>query len=208
MITEQRIQTAYEQSGNECGWRFLCSHRSTMQTATVAFIGLNPGGNAPEPERDGFDMSEGTTAYTHESWGGAAPGESKLQKQVIAVFERLGQRPEDVLSGNLIPFRSPEIAALKSPEFSREFGESLWREILAQAPVDTVVTMGADARDAVWRMLGAINVQKVSYQWGKETASKARSQSGHRLIALPHLSRRQIMLTPKRQAALEELFAH
>ncbi len=58
-----------------------------------------------------FAMSSGS-AWVVESWKGRSPGKAPLQRQVLFLFELLGEKPAAVLSGNLVPFRSPDWDAL------------------------------------------------------------------------------------------------
>lgn len=106
----QRIQTAYERSGNDTGWEMFASPRKVLNGAEVAFLGLNPAGydfHKPSSSRD-FATKCGESAYVDQIWGGASkPGQNKLQLQIRASFKKGGVKPEDVLAGNLVPFRSP-----------------------------------------------------------------------------------------------------
>lgn len=203
---ESKIVRAYTDSGNVMGWRFLSSPTQTLMGARVAFIGLNPGGSNHDDDHGEFAMDLGKSAYRDESWAGRNPGESKLQKQVLALFDRLGEKPEDVLSGNLVPFRSPNWANLKEPKKAIKFGEELWSEVLEKARPSLVVTMGGETRDSVCRLLQVRNLRKTLVGWGSITASKGEF-SGGTFVGLPHLSRFGIMGRPESSPYLDKLFA-
>lgn len=79
-VTADAIEQAYRASGNEMGWRFLSCPASNLTGAEMAFIGLNPAGDAPE-DRDSFAMPEGKSAYGDESWNRNSPGEAVLQSR-------------------------------------------------------------------------------------------------------------------------------
>jgi len=64
---------------------------------------------------------ESGSAYRDERW----PPRNVLQKQVLALFERLDIVPEDVLAGNLAPFRSPSWKQLRNPHEAFKFGLQL-----------------------------------------------------------------------------------
>jgi hypothetical protein len=202
---ESKIVRAYQASGNAMGWRFLSSPAQTLMGARVAFIGLNPGGSEHDDNHGEFSMAPGKSAYRDESWAGCNPGENKLQKQVLALFDRLNEKPEDVLSGNLVPFRSPNWASLKGSQKALEFGEELWREVLRKARPSFVVTMGGEARDSVCRLLQIRNVKKTMVGWGNISASKGKF-SGGTFVGLPHLSRFGILNRPESSPYLDELF--
>lgn len=103
-----RIEQEYLRRGDRLGWRLLSSPWEIVSSAEVAFIGLQPGGTYAPAEHPDLCPEQGS-AYVTESWVGAAPGQSPLQRQVRALFEMLGVAPETVLAGNLVPFRSPNV---------------------------------------------------------------------------------------------------
>lgn len=187
------------------GWRLLASPESTLDGSKVAFIGLNPGGSSVDAEHSVFAMPEGQSAYVDESWKGCAAGESPLQRQVRALFERLEVVPHSVLAGNLVPFRSPDWSRLVDPKGSLTFGKELWRGILRRADASIVVTMGGDATKAVADLLSAENMRRHPVGWGNISAQRG-SFDGGTLIGLPHLSRFGIMTRAKSADQLNSLF--
>ncbi|WP_165978808.1 uracil-DNA glycosylase family protein [Antarcticimicrobium luteum] len=198
-----RIEAAYQRSGNALGWRFLYSPAETLQGARIAFLGLNPGGSAEDDAHATYAMESGS-AYSHESWVGCAPGESRLQRQVLALFERLDTKPEHVLAGNLVPFRSRDWQSLKNPEDSVQFGTELWEEVLRSAKPALVITMGSQTRRIVVNLLGIEELTKHDVGWGRVAAYKGRFDGG-RFVGLPHLSRFGIITRPQSTEVLDEL---
>tara|TARA_R110002074_G_scaffold106309_3_gene229447 strand:+ start:4654 stop:5307 length:654 start_codon:yes stop_codon:yes gene_type:complete len=205
---ENTIQRAYEArlqqnpSGRPLGWRLLYSPRSVLEGARVAFIGLNPGGSTVDPEHGVFSSERGS-AYRREveNWGAS----SQLQDQVLELFRRLNVSPEEVLAGNLVPFRSPSEATLEDAPGAIAFGKTLWAEILTTARPSVVVSMGGTANREVAQLLGVNDVKSHPVGWGNYTASRGRFPDGI-WIGLPHLSRFAIMKRAPSQAALVELF--
>ncbi|MEG3662779.1 uracil-DNA glycosylase family protein [Celeribacter halophilus] len=200
-----QIEAAYEKSGNTMGWRLLASPECTLHVAKVAFIGLNPGGSAVDAAHSVFSMPDGRSAYVDESWAGFAAGESPLQRQVRALFDRLKIAPEVVLAGNLVPFRSPDWASLVDPKGSLAFGKELWRGILRQAGASIVITMGGETTKAVADLLHVQNISRYPVGWGKITAQRGSFQNGT-LIGLPHLSRFGVMNRAASSDHLDRLF--
>ena len=194
------IAEAYERSGNGMGWRLLYSPPAVLDGADIAFIGLNPGGITYGAWVGEFAMKEGS-AYCVESWAGSPQGESRLQKQVRALFERLNVRPEDVLAGNLVPYRSPDWAALRDPDDAVAFGAQLWGRILERAKPPVVITMGGAATRIVGDLLGVAGLEKHAIGWGKVSATRG-TFGGGVLIGLPHLSRFSIMTREASQRGL------
>jgi hypothetical protein len=201
----RRIEEAYARSGNTCGWRLLASPSSVLERAEVAFIGLNPGGSFQPDDHAELAMSYGS-AYVLEVWGGSQqPGASPLQKQVRALFERLSVEPEQVLAGNLVPFRSPSWDCLAAPDFSLHFGELLWTDILDSARPTLVIGMGRKLHAPLSRILGASNPRVIPVGWGRISAMKATFPGGN-LVVLPHLSRFGIVTKAESASALRTLF--
>jgi hypothetical protein len=183
-------------------WRLLYSPRRVLSGARVAFIGLNPGGRFVDPTHGKFSCEAGS-AYRRsvENWGPS----SALQDQVIALFNRLGVVPEDVLAGNLVPFRSPSENSLAGAAEATAFGKNLWKEILGKVSPSIIVTMGVPANREVANLLRVREVKAIAIGWGNLTASRARFAGGT-WIGLPHLSRFTIMNRPASKEALDELF--
>jgi hypothetical protein len=161
---EEEIDAAYRRSGNKLGWRFLYSPESMLAGADLAFIGLNPGGDTIPTGHAEFAMDR-SSAYATERWKSrkklCLPGKHPLQVQILSLFRRLGARPEEVLAGNLVPFRSPCWDALVDKRFSLEFGCSLWRRVLHRARPSIVVSMGGKANEAIAKILQVDRLEAV-----------------------------------------------
>lgn len=184
------------------GWRLLYSPRRVLSGARVAFIGLNPGGRSIDPTHGEFSTEAGS-AYRKEieDWGPS----SSLQDQVIALFHRLNVVPEDVLAGNLVPFRSPSEDSLPGVSEAIAFGRYLWKEILDNVRPSIVVSMGGTTNREISRLVKVRDTTKYAIGWGSYTASRG-DFAGGTWIGLPHLSRFTIMRRSASQTALNELF--
>lgn len=187
------------------GWRLLASPSSTLERSKIAFIGLNPGGSSVDAEHSVFAMPEGQSAYVDESWAGHSAGKSPLQRQVLALFERLNVEPHDVLAGNLVPFRSSDWASLVDPKGAIGFGKELWSGILKQARPSIVITMGGETTKAVADLLNVQDLSRHSVGWGSITAQRGTFDSGV-FFGLPHLSRFGVMTRTASADHLDKLF--
>lgn len=204
---EAAIEEAYEirrrrYPDSALGWRLLYSPRRVLSGARVAFIGFNPGGRSINLKHGEFSTEAGS-AYRKEveDWASS----SSLQEQVMALFHRLDVKPEDVLAGNLVPFRSPSEDSLAGTSEAVIFGKNLWKEILARARPSLVVSMGGTTNREISRLLMVHDVKKYPTGWGNYTASRG-GFSGGTWIGLPHLSRFGIMKRSASQPAMNELF--
>ncbi|MEI4235332.1 uracil-DNA glycosylase family protein [Roseovarius sp. D22-M7] len=204
---EADIQEEYERRlrrypGPALGWRLLYSPRRVLSGARVAFIGFNPGGRYIDQTHGEFSAEAGS-AYRKEveDWNPS----SSLQEQVMALFHRLDVEPEDVLAGNLVPFRSPSEDSLPGASDAVIFGKNLWTQILAVARPSLVVSMGAKTNREISRLLLVHDITKYPTGWGNYTASRG-TFAGGTWIGLPHLSRFGIMKRSASQTPMDQLF--
>lgn len=198
-----RIEHAYRDSGNGLGWRFLSSPAHVLQAAEVAFIGLNPGGRHRPHDHAEFAMPEGS-AYVVERWERYPAGESPLQRQVRALFAGLNVLPENVLAGNLVPFRSPSWECLLNKRSAVQFGMALWAGVLANARPRLVIGMGNKATIALATILQVRDMETMPVEWGQVRAKRGTFAAGT-LIGIPHLSRFPIFNRPRSEQAIRHL---
>ncbi|MEQ1940246.1 uracil-DNA glycosylase family protein [Mesorhizobium sp. CN5-321] len=191
------IGQEYIRRGHRLGWRLLASPWKTTERADIAFLGINPGGGSRETDHGELSTENGS-AYEIEAWAGYPAGASPLQKQVRGLFETLGVAARDVLAGNLVPFRSPNINALPDRQAAVEFGIDLWTRLLATARPKLVIGMGGDTHAALLGIAGISpsDVETKLSGWGTVRVKRA---AGGRfdLAMLPHLSRFQIVGHPR-----------
>lgn len=197
---ETRISSAAVHQEAKLGWRLLMSPAETLDGASVAFVGLNPGGGVKPTDHAEFAMPQGQSAYRDEGWSGP-PGGHPLQRQVLALFDVLRIPPEKVLAGNLAPFRAPNWSSLAHQRDALVFGSQIWDQILAQAKPALVVTMGGLVEKALLPKAR----HKVPLGWGRVCGRWA-TREGVRWVALPHLSRFRVITRDQSQDALATLF--
>jgi hypothetical protein len=142
------------------------------------------------------------SAHRDEIWPGSS---RRLQQEALALFARLKVAPEDVLAGNLVPYRSPNWNSLPDPEQSIVFGVEIWGAILERARPKCVVTFGKTVNDAVIQMLGVREIISVPVNWGENIAMRGRYEHGN-WIGLPHLSRFTVLTRPASREAMNIVF--
>ncbi len=204
MVEREYRDGAYAVGGKLLGWRLLTSPIESIGQCRVAFIGLNPGGSAIDSAHSCLAPPD-RSAYVAESWAGFAPGESPLQRQVRALFAAIDVMPEHALSGNLVPFRSPNWRSLPNSDRALAFGTKLWRKILMLSEPDLVVTMGRIPFAAFNEILELGPISRIQCGWGN-IALHASGKGSKRLVGLPHLSRFPIVDRPHSQSALVDAF--
>jgi hypothetical protein len=202
----KEIESEYGHLNHTLGWRFLTSPKSTLQSETEnCFITLNPGGDKITHEKDKKSCENGSP-YLYESWKSCLPGEESLQKQIQLLFEDLGWEFDNVLSGQLVPFRSPSWAELPNQSDSLKFGIQLWKKILRYVQPKVVVAMGkSDLRTPLIEILGyPIKSENLPVGWGNISAALDFFDNCT-LLSLPHLSRFRIMGRPESQSYTNEI---
>ncbi|MFC3703350.1 uracil-DNA glycosylase family protein [Devosia honganensis] len=199
----RRIEIEYVAGGYGLGWRLLASPISCLNECRVAFIGLNPGGNEDTGHaRLAMDVG---SAYVEERWAGYAPGQSPLQRQVQRLFRNLEVEPPHVLAGNLVPFRSPDWAALPNKTRALAFGNTIWTELLRRAEPELIVTMGGTVFESLAAQLGLTRMKRVASGWG-QVAIRYGEADGRKMVGLPHLSRFALLGRPESERPLKMAF--
>jgi hypothetical protein len=197
---KERIERQYAANGYCLGWRLLYSPEAVLRGARVVFVGLNPGGNIRPKDHAEFAMAQGS-AYKLENWKS-----DRLQRQVLALFEKIGESPETVLAGNLVPFRSPSWKALPDKKRALAFGKSIWKDILAEVQPQIVIGMGGEAFTALKDILVVRETERIPVDWGS-VCGKRGSFAGGTLIGIPHLSRFPIITRAESQPGLRRLLS-
>jgi hypothetical protein len=203
----QEIETSYIELGHRLGWRFLSVGKVVLNgPAEIALITLNPGGNEIPPDHPTASCESGVS-YLVESWDGAPPGQSKLQKQVQGLFRLLvdtlryhgtyQQLMVQTLIGYFVPFRSPRLADLARQRESIEFGHRLWRKLLPAISPKLIICLGRDVQAELRTLLPIATdsqlITSTTYPtgWGEYTAEIDEFQWNNNktsLLYLPHLS--------------------
>lgn len=202
---EQRIENEYNRLGFEKGWRLLASPAATLQMADTALIGLNPGGDRDFPDHPRLCMLEGESSFVDEIWGHHQRGDAPLQKQVCALFQKLGRAPHEVLCGEFIPFRSRSYRELAHKEEAREFARELWREILGETKLRLIIALGMVAFEELNGLLGGAEAEEIPICWGCVKARRT-VYGETTLVGVPHLSQYKFVNRPESQEGLKQMF--
>lgn len=199
-MTPNAIEQAAGHLGHQLGWRFMMCPEATLTSASVAIVGLNPGGR----ERHGTTWScEAGNAYWIESWGGQAAGLAPLQRQVQQIARSIGAAPSDIFAAQFVPFRSPSWSDLPNPRDAVAFARDLWTWTLAQSPAQTILCLGKNVvGPEIAAIVGARKCGVMPAGWGDQTIDIYRSAQGIKVIALPHLGRFKLMGRPTSEAAV------
>ena len=75
-LCPEAIQAEYQRLGHGIGWRFLTCPAKLIDTASVALITLNPGGDRDDLNAPRWSVENGN-AYEIESWRGLPRGKTR-----------------------------------------------------------------------------------------------------------------------------------
>jgi DNA invertase Pin-like site-specific DNA recombinase len=202
-INHKCIEAEYRRLAHTLGWRFLTCPERNILTASVALVSINPGGDKFEPAK--WSVENGN-AYKCERWDDNLPGQAPLQQQVQRMFDVMDVKLADVLSGYLVPFRSPEWSKLPKRTASIDFGVRLWREVFKQATnVETVIAFGKETAEPMIDILQArAKPKEHRAEWSEQTIDEYRFGSNRRLVVLPHLSQFRLFSRDQSERAFRE----
>ncbi len=216
----QRIEQAHDKLGHPFGFNplVLSSVDSFEASPRLMVSTLNPAGDRDYPSHRGVERYEGGNAYTSIDWGGHGKGKAPLQRQVQGVFRHLQKRagfagPLDefarsqVVTSQIVPFRSPSEKTLHRRDESLTFSRNLWREIFEFWRPEAVVSISGTTTAELTGLLGDI-VEESSLPtgWGNYKMTLRGFEGGTRLLGLPHLSRFALFGRWQSEPHLEEAF--
>lgn len=189
-FTKADIQTEYERLGYELGWTFMMSPEQSLKDATIALVGLNPGGGRSIADRDFgsiWDCPRGN-AYFTERWG---PDNTKtpIQHQIKAWHDALDVGGHETFCAQFVPFRSPDWAALPRKSDALAVAGRLWSWALTVSPASLFITMGKLTGQYLGEFLEGRVVATLPTGWGDATIDVWDSPSGRRVVSMPHPSR-------------------
>ena len=203
VVKAAEIEIEYRRLGYSIGWRFANCPWSYAKSAKLLLVSLNPGGHVADGPHWPQELG---SAYRIERSKGLQPGEETLQKQVLALFDYLSLRDDEVFSAYYVPLRSPSWDKLKRRDEALDCSRSLWHWLMPQVGFDRIVTIGHLAGARLAGLLGATADATIKAGWGMASAKRYRLPDGRPIIALPHLSRYQLFGRPEGRAALDEIF--
>lgn len=201
ILSRAHIASEYRRLGHTRGWRFLTCPERNLQTARVALVTINPGGDQYlDPQ---YSCEKGN-AYVVEAWPNFIAGSHPLQVQVRRMFSEMDVEINDVLSGYLVPFRSARWADLPRQDESLRLGEVLWRKVFQVSPAKLVVAFGTLTGDELVKILKANFQSCHKAAWGSMNFRVYSFGEGGSIIVLPHLSRFRIFSRPQSIAAFRQ----
>lgn len=180
---------------------------------------LNPAGNVDYPDHRGLYRYEGQNAYVDIDWIGHGVGQAPLQRQIQEVFEHLRRRTHpisidaiafarsNVVTTQLVPFRSPSEKLLHRREDSVRFSREMWSDLFSHWSPTAVVAVGSTTGAELTAILGQVKRDRyMPTGWGEYRLLTRQFARGTRLLVLPHLSRFALFGRPQSEPYLNEAF--
>lgn len=201
-MTRDDIQAAYETHGYDQGWSFMMTPEASLRTATVAMVGLNPGGSAGNVGH--WDHAPGN-AYFMQKWSLDETSDSAIQRQVKAIHDVLDIGENEIFAAQFIPFRSRDFASLTTVAEDKAFAMRLWTWVVEQSPARLYLCMGKEVGSAIGQLIGASWKEDIATGWGRTKFRRRVSSDGRVVVEMPHPSRYQLFSRgPKHVAVATE----
>lgn len=203
------------------GWRARIGDRSNVKPwyssraafvpgVEVVVIGANPGGAADAPPNDAKietyqrDLNrKGFNAYLDESWDGARPGSSKLQRGVRMVFSTLyggSANGDDALRKsvcfNVCPLRTSDMSQLPPEVWSESVRWCM--EVLHHLNPSLIICNGISDPSplAVFgRSLNLLDREPLGTTYVRYGVIANGDLEGAKVLGIPHLSRHGLWST-------------
>ena len=200
------IETEYNNSRNNIGWRFLATSKKTLLSNSGIFlITMNPGGGKDNSQHPKSSCENGC-AYISESWKNKPTGESRLQKQFILLFSELAKRHptkdkielmESSVCGYFIPFRSPTFNLLKDKKRSIILATNIWKTIISSNSPKLIICIDVRTHKYIRKIIDGLNYNIISNTkypvgWNNITAELSiykKNGNALSIIRFPHFSR-------------------
>jgi len=204
-----RIEAACERLGHPYGFNPLLLCSETAFKSDLMFATLNPAGDRDYPTHRGRDRYESGNAYLNR--------QTPLNNQIRQAFDHLQRRVlysgtshefarTQIVTTQLVPFRSPDWASLHRPEETVAFVKDLWGEIFSSWRPRAIVAVGGVTLELITELLGpALSQSSMPTGWGN-VRMHLRECQGTRILGLPHLSRFQIFGRHQSEPFLETAF--
>ena len=112
---------------------------------------------------------------------------SPIADQYRQLCEFVNVDPEKVLTGTLMPFRTPKWNKRRDAP-NVEVAKPFWSTILNGSKVRKVFCMGRDVEDAVVKLVNARLDRQVAANWGNLSIRRYVTASGMNVYGLLHLS--------------------
>ena len=198
---EEEITKAEKAYNFQQGYKLLYVPWKTIETASIAFISLNPG--KPPKEADLRVLSdERGNSYEVEK----DVTESPLTDQFLKLAEFLKVKPIDILTGAMCPFRSGKWEDFTEEQkiVGFEIGKNFWLEVLKK-DINLLITLGIQVTNELLPYLDAKLELSIDSGWGN-VQLKRYATKDFDIVQLPHLSSFKIFSRKECGEPIKQIF--
>ncbi|MCB1340890.1 MAG: hypothetical protein KDK24_07480 [Pseudooceanicola sp.] len=194
------LESEEGQRGYSDGFKLLFCPWRLVETADSLFIGLNPGSD-PSGEFMRIASDERGNSYLVQR----AARHSPIAAQFEALCAFVGRDPQEVLTGTLMPYRTPRWQARRDrPNIA--VAAPFWRAIFESGRLGHVYCMGKVVEDEIVSLTGARLEAQIPANWGDLTIRRHVAPDGMRIYGLLHLSTFKMFGRAECLPQLAELF--
>ena len=195
MLSEQEIPRGYSD-----GFKLLFCPWSVIDTADNLFLSLNPG-NDPSGEFMRVASDERGNSYLVKREARHSP----IALQYEKLCELIGEDPEEVLAGALMPYRTPKWKRRRDAP-NIEIAAEFWRAVILGGRIKHVFCMGRDVEEAVASLTGATFETEIPANWSDYRIRWHVTPDGVKVFGLLHFSTFKMLSRPACVEQLTKLF--
>ncbi len=197
----QRLLTDGEaMRGYDDGFKLLFCPWRLLQSADALFLSLNPGSD-PSGEFMRVASDERGNSYLVKRDARHSP----MAEQYKRLCALVGQDPEEMLAGALMPYRTAKWRQRRdAPNIA--VAAEFWQSVLSNGRIRSVYCMGKDVEKAVVKMTGARLDCELRAGWGELKVRRHKTVEGVRVFGLLHFSTFKMLSRPACVEQLRELF--
>lgn len=197
----QRLLTDEEAlRGYDDGFKLLFCPWRLLRTSDSLFLSLNPG-NDPSGELMRVASDERGNSYLVQREARHSP----IAEQYRKLCDLVGQDPEEMLAGTLMPYRTANWSRRRDAP-NIEVVADFWQSVLSNGRIRNVYCMGKDVEKAVVEMVAGRLDCELPAGWGKLMVRRYRTVEGIRIFGLLHFSTFKMLSRPACVEQLRELF--
>lgn len=186
--------------GYSDGFKLLFRPWHVLETADALFLSLNPG-NDPSGELMRIASDERGNSYLVKRKARHSP----IALQYELLCQLIGKDPEQVLTGALMPYRTPRWEKRRDAP-NIEIASEFWRSVITRGRIRQVYCMGRDVEDAVVSLTGALLDTEIPAGWGNYKIRRHTTFDGVRIFGLLHFSTFKMLSRSACVGQLRELF--
>lgn len=192
-IWNNRISSEAERLGFEDGYKILYGPWETIHLTDTVFLSLNPG-RPPEGADLNTLSDERGNSYEVEQHTTSSP----ITAQFLALVDLLKLKPEQILTGTIVPFRSNRWKSISGEKrrAALKIGYSFWSEVFNANRPKKVICCCPEAGRMASEILGATLEMTINSGWGNISLHRFRAKDGATVVQIPHLSTFKLLSRP------------